>query len=113
MELLKSVLDPALRDGYQEIINHGYCYNDPDDSTEPFHEMFASSVIRHTEPWWQYYHHFSSYIGRCCSLLSQGQFVGDVAIFSRPFATLGAKRPRPPRRLGPAEPLSNGANWRR
>ncbi len=62
LELLKSVLDPALRDGYQEIINHGYTYNDPDDNTEPFHEMFASSVIRHTEPWWQYYHHFSSYM---------------------------------------------------
>ncbi len=82
LELLKAVLDPALRDGYQEIINHGYCYNDPDDSTEPFHEMFASSVIRHTEPWWQYYHKFSSYIGRCCSLLSQGRFVGDVAMLS-------------------------------
>jgi hypothetical protein len=82
LELLKAVLDPGLRDGYQEIINHGYCYNDPDDSTEPFHEMFASSVIRHTEPWWQYYHEFSSYIGRSCSLLSQGRFVGDVAILS-------------------------------
>jgi len=82
MELLKSVLDPSLRDGYQEILNCGYTYNDPDDSTEPFHEMFAVSVIRHTEPWWQYYHHFSSYIGRCCSLLSQGEFVGDVAILS-------------------------------
>lgn len=82
MELLKSVLDPSLRDGYQEILNCGYTYNDPDDSTEPFHEMFAVSVIRHTEPWWQYYHHFSSYISRCCSLLSQGRFVGDVAVLS-------------------------------
>ena len=82
MELLKSVLDPSLRDGYQEILNCGYNYNDPDDSTQPFHEMFAISVIRHTEPWWQYYHHFSSYIARCCSLLSQGQFVGDVAVLS-------------------------------
>jgi len=82
MELLKSVLDPSLRDGYQEILNCGYTYNDPDDSTEPFHEMFAVSVIRHTEPWWQYYNQFSSYIARCCSLLSQGRFVGDVAILS-------------------------------
>jgi hypothetical protein len=82
LEIMKSVLDPGLRDGYQEIINHGYCYNDPDDNTEPFHEMFASSVIRHTEPWWQYYHHFTSYVGRCCSLLSQGRFVGDVAVLS-------------------------------
>jgi hypothetical protein len=82
MELLKSVLDPSLRDGYQEILNCGYTYNDPDNSTEPFHEMFAVSVIRHTEPWWQYYHNFSSYIARCCSLLSQGQFVGDVAVLS-------------------------------
>ena len=82
LELLKSVLDPGLRDGYQEIINHGYTYNDPDDNTEPFHEMFASSVIRHTEPWWQYYHHFTSYMARCCSLLSQGRFVGDVAVLS-------------------------------
>ena len=82
LELLKAVLDPGLRDGYTEIINHGYCYNDPGEDTEPFHEMFASSVIRHTEPWWQYYHHFSAYVGRCCSLLSQGRFVGDVAVFS-------------------------------
>jgi len=82
MELMKSVLDPSLRDGYQEIVNCGYTYNDPDDSTEPFHEMFAVSVIRHTEPWWQYYHHFSSYIDRCCSLLSQGRFVGDIAVLS-------------------------------
>ncbi len=82
LELLKSVLDPGLRDGYQEIINHGYCYNDPDENTEPFHEMFASSVIRHTEPWWQYYHHFTSYVGRCCSLISRGRFVGDVAILT-------------------------------
>ena len=41
LELMKSVLDPSLRDGYQEIVNRGYTYNDPDDSTEPFHEMFA------------------------------------------------------------------------
>ena len=82
LELMKSVLDPSLRDGYQEIVNCGYTYNDPDDSTEPFHEMFAVSVIRHTEPWWQYYHQFSFYIGRCCSLLSQGRFVGDVAVLS-------------------------------
>jgi hypothetical protein len=82
LEILKSVLDPGLRDGYQEIINHGYTYNDPNDETEPFHEMFASSVIRHTEPWWQYYNQFSSYVGRCCSLLSQGRFVGDIAILS-------------------------------
>ncbi len=82
LELLKAVLDPGLRDGYTEIINHGYCYNDPGEDTEPFHEMFASSVIRHTEPWWQYYHHFSSYVGRCCTLLSQGRFVADVAVFS-------------------------------
>ena len=82
LEIMKMVLDPALRDGYQEIINHGYTYNDPDDNTEPFHEMFASSVIRHTEPWWQYYHHFTSYVARCCSLLSQGRFVGDIAVLS-------------------------------
>jgi hypothetical protein len=82
LEILKYVLDPGLRDGYQEIINHGYTYNDPSDDTEPFHEMFASSVIRHTEPWWQYYNQFSSYVARCCSLLSQGRFVGDVAILS-------------------------------
>jgi len=82
LEILKYVLDPGLRDGYQEIINHGYTYNDPNDDTEPFHEMFASSVIRHTEPWWQYYNQFSSYVARCCSLLSQGRFVGDVAILS-------------------------------
>jgi len=82
LELMKSVLDPALRDGYQEMINHGYSYNDPDEKTEPFIEMYASAVIRHTEPWWQYYHHFTSYMARCCALLSQGHFVGDVAILS-------------------------------
>jgi hypothetical protein len=82
LEIMKSVLDPGLRDGYQEIISCGYTYNDPDDNTEPFQEMFASAVIRHTEPWWQYFHHFSSYLGRCCSLLSQGRFVGDVAVLS-------------------------------
>jgi hypothetical protein len=82
LELMKSVLDPSLRDGYQQIVNHGYSYNDPDERTEPFIEMYASAVIRHTEPWWQYYNQFTSYIGRCCSLLSQGHFVGDLAILS-------------------------------
>ena len=82
LELMKSVLDPALRDGYQQIINHGYSYNDPDEKTEPFIEMYASAVIRHTEPWWQYYNYFTSYMARCCALLSQGHFVGDVAILS-------------------------------
>jgi hypothetical protein len=82
LELMKSVLDPGLRDGYQEIINHGYTYNDPDEQTEPFIEMGASAVIRHTEPWWQYYHHFTSYMARCCALLSQGHFVGDIALLS-------------------------------
>ena len=82
LELMKSVVDPALRDGYTEIINHGYAYNDPDEKTEPFIEMFASSVIRHTEPWWQYYHHFTEYLARSCCLLQQGNFVGDVAVLS-------------------------------
>jgi hypothetical protein len=82
LELMKSVLDPGLRDGYQEIVNHGYSYNDPDEKTEPFIEMYASAVIRHTEPWWQYYNHFTSYMARCCSLLSRGHFAGDVAILS-------------------------------
>ncbi|MBZ5562218.1 MAG: hypothetical protein LAP13_07325 [Acidobacteriia bacterium] len=82
LELMKSVLDPGLRDGYQEIVNHGYSYNDPDEKVEPFIEMYASAVIRHTEPWWQYYHHFTSYVARCCSLLAQGHFVGDLAVLS-------------------------------
>jgi hypothetical protein len=82
LELMKSVLDPGLRDGYQEIVNHGYSYNDPDEKLEPFIEMYASAVIRHTEPWWQYYNHFTSYLARSCSLLAQGHFVGDVAVLS-------------------------------
>jgi hypothetical protein len=82
LELMKSVLDPGLRDGYQEIVNHGYSYNDPDEKTEPFIEMYASAVIRHTEPWWQYYHQFTAYLARCCSLLAQGHFIGDVAVLS-------------------------------
>lgn len=82
LELMKAVIDPALRDGYQEIVNHGYAYNDPDERTEPFTEMYASAVIRHTEPWWQYYHAFSAYLARTCSVLSQGYFVGDVAILA-------------------------------
>ncbi len=75
-------------------------YNDPDDSTEPFHEMFASSVIRHTEPWWQYYHHFSSYVGRCCSLLSQGKFVGDVAVLLPHSRRLEQDGPGAPTAIG-------------
>ena len=82
LELMKAVIDPALRDGYQEIVSCGYAYNDPDERTEPFTEMYASAAIRHTEPWWQYYHEFSAYLARTCSILSQGTFVGDVAILS-------------------------------
>ena len=99
---MKNALDPALRDGYQEIINHGYTYNDPTDETEPFHEMFASSVIRHTEPWWQYYHHFTSY---ACALLlcwrSQGRFVEmRIAVLSPHATTLRARWVRRWERIG-------------
>ncbi len=82
LEVMKAVIDPALRDGYQEIVSCGYAYNDPDERTEPFTEMYASAAVRHTEPWWQYYHKFSAYLARTCSLLSQGYFVGDVAVLS-------------------------------
>ncbi len=43
--------------------------------------------ISHWNVWWKYYHHLADYVSRCCFLLREGEFVGDVLIYS-PQATV-------------------------
>jgi hypothetical protein len=38
--------------------------------------------ISHWNTWWKYYRHLADYTSRCCLLLRQGEFAGDVLIYS-------------------------------
>jgi len=90
LEEMKIASDAFLRDGVTQFYNHGYIYS-PEMHVAPSRDMPWANRISHWSPWWNYYHHLAAYISRCCFLLRQGSFVGDVLVYS-PQSTDWTKR---------------------
>ncbi len=81
LEQMKGATDAFLRDGVTQFYNHGYIYS-PEMHVAPSRDMPWANRISHWNTWWKYYHHLADYTSRCCLLLRQGEFVGDVLIYS-------------------------------
>ena len=83
---MKIATDAFLRDGVTQFYNHGYLYS-PEMHVAPSRDVPWANRISHWNTWWKYYGHLTSYISRCCAMLRQGEFVGDVLLYS-PQATV-------------------------
>ena len=81
LEELKIASDIFLRSGANKFYNQGIT-GIPERGLTPTRGFHAGI---HTSPdnvWWPYYPLLSSYIARGCSLLRQGSFTADVALYS-------------------------------
>jgi hypothetical protein len=90
LEEMKIATDAFLRDGAAQFYNHGYTYS-PEMHVAPSRDVPMANRISHWNTWWKHYHHLSEYVSRCCFLLRQGNFVGDVLVYS-PQATVWAEK---------------------
>lgn len=90
LEQMKGATDAFLRDGVTQFYNHGYIYS-PEMHVAPSRDMPWANRISHWNVWWKHYHHLTEYVSRCCFLLRQGEFVGDVLIYS-PQSTVWTER---------------------
>jgi hypothetical protein len=90
LEEMKRATDAFLRDGITQLYNHGYVYT-PEMGPAPSRDIPWANRISPITPWWPYYKHLAAYVARCCWLLRQGQFVGDVLLYS-PQATAWTER---------------------
>lgn len=90
LEEMKIATDAFLRDGVTQFYNHGYVYS-PEMHVAPNRDVPWANRISHWNTWWKYYHHLTAYIARCCLMLRQGEFAGDVLVYS-PQATVWSQR---------------------
>lgn len=81
LEEMKVATDSFLRDGVTQFYNHGYMYT-PEMLVSPARDMSWANRISHVSLWWKHYHHLASYVSRCCLLMRQGSFAGDVLVYS-------------------------------
>jgi len=90
LEQMKGATDSFLRDGVTQFYNHGYIYS-PEMHVAPSRDVPWANRISHWNPWWKYYRHLTEYTSRCCLLLRQGEFAGDVLVYS-PQATVWTEK---------------------
>jgi len=86
LEELKIVTDGFLRDGVNQIYNHGYPYS-PERDVAPSRQVPWANLINHQNIWWRYYPYLTSYISRVCFMLQQGEFRADIAVYTRQATT--------------------------
>lgn len=79
-EMIKRAADAIFCDGMNHIINHGYAYS-PRSEGRPGWAFYASSVISHVNPWWDYYPNIGRYIQRVSALMQTSAPVSSVAVF--------------------------------
>jgi len=80
LEMLKLAADAIFLDGMNHIINHGYAYS-PEEAGKPGWAFYASSLISHTNTWWEYYPEISRYIHRVTAFLQKGYNYSEVGIY--------------------------------
>jgi hypothetical protein len=81
LEEEKIAADAFLRDGATQFYNIEYLYS-PEMHVAPSRDLPWANRMSHWNTEWKYYGHLAEYISRCCFLLRQGTFVGDVLIYS-------------------------------
>ncbi len=90
LEDLKVATDAFLRDGVTQFYNIEYLYS-PEMHVAPSRDLPWANRISHWNTWWKHYHHLAEYVSRCCFLLRQGEFAGDVLLYS-PQATVWTEK---------------------
>jgi len=77
---IKAVLDKALCEGLNRFIYHTFPHI-PAEAGIPGWIYNFGTLINTTRAWWPLSQAFHEYIARCCFLLQQGNFVGDVLYY--------------------------------
>ena len=90
LEEMKIAADAFLRDGVTQFYDCGYLYS-PEMEVAPSRDLPWANGISHWNTWWKHYHHLTQYNSRCCFLLRQGRFAGDVLLYS-PQATVWTQK---------------------
>ena len=90
LEEMKIAADAFLRDGVTQFYDVGYLYS-PEMEVAPSRDLWWANGISHWNTWWKFYHHLTQYNSRCCFLLRQGRFAGDVLLYS-PQATVWTRK---------------------
>ncbi len=81
LEELKIASDGYLMAGATKFYNHGFNFS-PEKNVSPTRSLPFAAYIQPQNVWWKYYPKLSEYIARCSYLLRQGDFVGDIALYS-------------------------------
>ena len=90
LEELKIATDAFIRDGTTQLYNAGYLYS-PEMQVAPARDAPWTTCINHWSTWWKYYHHLADYTARSCYLMRQGEFAGDILVYS-PQATVWTQK---------------------
>ncbi len=77
---LKEVADKAMCEGLTRFVYHTSPHI-PDEAGKPGWIYNFGTIINTTRAWWPLSRAFHDYLARCCYLLQQGHFVGDVLYY--------------------------------
>jgi hypothetical protein len=77
---LKSVADNSFCNGMNKVTFHTYPHSPPE-AGKPGWAYYAGTHIGPNRVWWPKVKPFMDYLARCCFLLRQGLFVGDVCYY--------------------------------
>ncbi|MHC1770015.1 MAG: glycosyl hydrolase [Verrucomicrobiia bacterium] len=80
--LLRPLADRAFCEGMTRVVYHTMSHNLPE-AGRPGWTYQAGTQINTHLTWWELSGQFHAYLARCSALLMQGQFVADVAYYSR------------------------------
>jgi len=77
---LKPLADRAMCEGLNRFVYHTCPHTTPDAGI-PGYAYHAGTHFNTTRVWWPKSRAFTDYLARCCYLLQQGNFVGDVLYY--------------------------------
>lgn len=76
----KRLFDVALCAGLNQVTFHTFAHNPPEAGLPGF-AYHAGEHFNVNSTWWNYSKPMLDYMSRCCYMLQQGQFVGDVCLY--------------------------------
>ncbi len=81
LEDMKIAADGFLRDGVTQFYGHGY-WHTPEAEIVPSRDFPWATRISPANTWWPHFASFNHYLTRCAVLLRQGEFCGDLLVYS-------------------------------
>lgn len=81
LEQMKLATDVLFLEGINHIVGHGYSYSPPSVGV-PGWVFYASSLINHNNPWWEYIRYLNEYIERLAGILQEAQFCADIVVYT-------------------------------